>query len=224
MGMPVESSIVLDETLQDYSNEYPQAATNDNFVENRIDYQIQKTNLLLYETDKQNNILAYLPTLSFYANYGYQAMRSDFDLFKSGKEWYNSSGIGLELKIPVFSGFQKYSKVQQSNLNIEKSKETLKRTEQSIMVEVSNYYIQFKNAIDNIQIEKENLALAESVYNNTQLAFTQGTGSSLDLVQTESILRETQNNYYSKLLTLYLAKLDLEKSQGTLLNFINNLK
>jgi outer membrane protein TolC len=224
MGMPVESSIVLDETLQDYSNEYPQATQNDNFVENRIDYQIQKTNLLLYETDKQNNILAYLPTLSFYANYGYQAMRSDFDLFKSGKEWYNSSGIGLELKIPVFSGFQKYSKIQQSNLNIEKSKETLKLTEQSIKVEVSNYYIQFKNAIDNIQIEKENLALAESVYNNTQLDFTQGTGSSLDLVQTESILRETQNNYYSKLLTLYLAKLDLEKSQGTLLNFINNLK
>jgi len=224
MGMPVESSIVLDETLQDYSNEYPQATQNDNFVENRIDYQIQKTNLLLYETDKQNNILAYLPTLSFYANYGYQAMRSDFDLFKSGKEWYNSSGIGLELKIPVFSGFQKYSKIQQSNLNIEKSKETLKLTEQSIKVEVSNYYIQFKNAQDNIQIEKENLALAESVYNNTQLAFTQGTGSSLDLVQTESILRETQNNYYSKLLTLYLAKLDFEKSQGTLLNFINNLK
>jgi len=225
MGMPVESSIVLAETLQDYSTEYSQTTpTNDNFVENRIDYQIQKTNVLLYETDKQNNVLAYLPTLSFYANYGYQAMRSDFDLFKSGKEWYNSSGIGLELKIPIFSGFQKYSKVQQSNLNIEKSKETLKLTEQSIKVEVSNYYIQFKNALDNIENEKENLALAESVYNNTQLAFTQGTGSSLDLVQTESALRETQNNYYSKLLTLYLAKLDLEKSQGTLLNFINNLK
>jgi outer membrane protein TolC len=109
-------------------------------------------------------------------------------------------------------------------LNIEKALENLKLTEQSIKVELSNYYIQFRNAIDNIQTEKENLALAESVYKNTQLEFTQGTGSSLDLVQTESALRETQNNYYSKLLILYIAKLDLEKSQGTLTNFINNLK
>jgi len=89
---------------------------------------------------------------------------------------------------------------------------------------ISNYSIQFQNAIDNIQTERENLALAESVYQKHTIGIYTGTGSSLDLVQTESSLRETQNNYYNKLLTLYIAKLDLEKSQGTLTNFINNLK
>jgi outer membrane protein TolC len=224
MGMQVESSIVLQEALPDSATTFVESGNNRNFIENRVDYQIQKTNVELYEADKQNNIAAYIPTLSFYANYNLQAMRTEFDFFKSGNDWYNNSAIGLELKIPVFSGFQKYSKVEQSQLNIEKAVENLKLTEQSIKVELSNYYIQFRNAIDNIQTEKENLALAESVYKNTQLEFTQGTGSSLDLVQTESALRETQNNYYSKLLTLYIAKLDLEKSQGTLTNFINNLK
>jgi outer membrane protein TolC len=224
MGMPVDSALVLTEDLQGYAGDFTQANTNENFVENRIDYQIQKTNVLLYEADKQNNIFAYLPSLSFYANYTYTAMRSDFDIFKSGKQWFQSSAIGLDLKIPIFSGGQKYAKIQQSELNVQKANENLKRTEQSIKVEVSNFYIQFKNAFDNIQNEKENLALAESVYKNTQLEFSQGTGSSLDLVQSESALRETQNNYYTKLLTLYIAKLDLEKSQGTLINFINNLK
>ena len=224
MGMPVDSTIVLSETLTDNNDLLVPQSTNENFIENRIDYQIQQTNVSLYEADKQNNIAAYLPSLSFNANYGYSAMRSEFDIFKSGKTWYNSSSIGLELKIPIFSGFQRYSKVQQSQLNIEKAKEMLKYTEQSIKVEHSNYYIQFKNAFDNIKNERENLTLAEDVYKNTQLEFSQGTGSSLDLVQAESSLRETQNNYYSKLLTLYIAKLDLEKSQGTLINFINNLK
>jgi len=224
MGMPVDSSITLSEKLPDYADTSAVTGSNENFVENHIDYQIQKTNLMLYETDKQNNISAYLPSLSFYANYSYQAMRSEFDFFKAGKNWYNSSAIGLELKIPVFSGFQRYSRVEQSQLNIEKAMENLKLTEQSIKVGLSNNGIQYHNALDNIQMEKENLALAESVFKNTQLEFSQGTGSSLDLVQTESALRETQNNYYSKLLTLYIAKLDLEKSQGTLTNFINNLK
>lgn len=224
MGMPVENSITLTGDLPDYSTEFSLANSNESVAEKRIDYQMLESNLRLYEADKQNNIYAYLPTLSFYANYSYQAMRSQFDFLKSDKDWYNSSAIGLELKVPVFSGFQKYSKVQQSQLNIEKTQESLKKTEQAIKVEVSNYYIQFKNALDNIQNEKENLSLAESVYSNTQLAFSQGTGSTLDLVQSESALRETQNNYYNKLLTLYVAKLDLEKSQGSLINFINNLK
>jgi outer membrane protein TolC len=224
MGMPVGNEIVLQAALPDSVAAAVESGDNINFVENRVDYQIQKTNIELYEADKQNNISAYLPTLSFYANYNFQAMRTEFDFFKSGRDWYNNSAIGLELKIPVFSGFKRYSKVEQSQLNIEKATENLKLTGQLIKVELSNYYIQFQNAIDNIQTERENLILAESVYQNTQLEFTQGTGSSLDLVQTESSLRETQNNYYNKLLTLYIAKLDLEKSQGTLTNFINNLK
>ena len=224
IGMPVDSSIVLAETVPDSAVSFGQTSNAQAFIENRLDYQMQKTQVELYEADKQNNIAAYLPTLSFYANYNFQAMRTEFDFFKSDKEWYKNSAIGLELKIPIFSGLQKYYKVEQSQLNIEKATENLKLTEQSIKVELSNYYIQFRNAIDNIQTEKENLALAESVYKNTQLEFSQGTGSSLDLVQTESSLRETQNNYYNKLLTLYIAKLDLEKSQGTLINFINNLK
>jgi outer membrane protein len=224
MGMSVDSTIILNTVLGNYEEMHSPVNVDNNYVDNRIDFQIQKTNVMLYEADKQNNVYAYLPSLSFYANYTYSAMRSEFDIFKSGRQWFESAGIGLELKVPVFSGGQKYSKIQQSQLNIEKANENLKHTEQSIKVEVSNYYIQFKNALDNIQNEKDNLALAESVYKNTQLEFSQGSGSSLDLVHSESALRETQNNYYTKLLTLYIAKLDLEKSQGTLINFINNLK
>lgn len=224
MGMPVDSVIVISESLPDSSIVFAQTKQVNVPVENRIDYKIRDTYISLYEADKQNNIAAYLPTLSFYANYGYSAMRKEFDFFSGGKDWYNSSAIGLELKIPVFSGLQRLAKVEQSQLNIEKAKENLKFTVQSIKVEVSNYYMQYRNALDNIQTEKENLALAESVFKNTQLEFSQGTGSSLELVQTESSLRETQNNYYNKLLTLYLAKLNLDKSQGIINEFINNLK
>lgn len=226
MGMPVDSTIVLSEALPDSTMLFSQFKQIEHPVENRIEYKIQNTYISLYETDKQNNIAAYLPTLSFYANYGYQAMRSEFNFFSSGNgnTWFNNSAIGLELKIPVFSGFSRLAKVETSQLNIEKSKENLKYTEQAIKVEVANNYMQYRNALDNIETERQNLSLAQSVYTNTQLEFAQGTGSSLDLVQTESSLRETQNNYYNKLLTLYIAKLNLDKSQGMINQFINNLK
>jgi outer membrane protein len=225
MGMPINGPIVLSDSLL---NIEPQTTaidlTPNVFPENRVDYRLQKLNLDIQEADRSNNYAAYFPTLSFYANYSYQAYRSDFDMFQSGKDWYKSSAIGLQLKIPVFSGFQRLSKVSQSQLGVEKAKENIKLKEQTIQVEVLNYQIQYKTALDNIQNEKENLLLAESVYQNTQQEFKQGASSSLDLVQAESSLRETQNNYYSKLLALYTAKLDKEKANGTLINFINNLK
>ncbi|MDP4172898.1 MAG: TolC family protein [Bacteroidota bacterium] len=224
MGMPVESSIDLPDELSDNLITTTEEQTGQNYIENRIDYQIQKSSLALYEADRENNIAAYYPSLSFTANYSYQAMRQQFDIFNFQKSWYNSASIGLQISIPVFSGFKRYAKVEESGLNVLKAQENLKLTEQSIKVELSNYYIQFRNAVDNIQREKENLELAENVYKNTQIEFSQGVSSSLDLIQSESTLRETQNNYYTKLLTLYIAKLDLEKSRGNLINFINNIK
>jgi outer membrane protein TolC len=194
------------------------------FLDLRTDYQLQKTNIALYEADKENNVSAYLPTLSFYANYNYQAMRNQFNIFAKDQDWYNNSAIGLELKIPIFSGFSRYAKVEQSALNIEKEKENLRQNEQSIYVDVSNKTHEYNNAISNIQIEKDNMNLAESVYKNTQLDFAQGASSSLDLTQAERSLVEAQNNYYTRLQSLYIARLDLEKAQGTLNNFLHNIK
>nr|HPO64279.1 TolC family protein [Candidatus Kapabacteria bacterium] len=151
-------------------------------------------------------------------------MRKEFDFFDSEKNWFSNSSIGLKLNIPIFSGFSKQARVEKSEIALEIQKENMKNLEQSINVNISNYYIQFKNAMENIQNEKSNLELAQSVFENTQIEFNQGKTSSLELTQSESSLRETQNNYYNKLLELYLAQLDLEKQKGTLNNFINNIK
>ena len=224
MGMPVDSSIVLLDTVLTVDIQTIEIQPDSFSIENHIDYQLQKTNLSIYEMDKKRNVAGYLPSLSFNANYGYSAMRDGFDFFNSGGGWYPSSSIGFTLKVPIFDGLQRNARISQSKLNIEKSKENIRLTEQSIKVELSNSEIQYRNAVDNIHSEKENLDLAESVYKNTQLEYQQGAGSSLDLVQSESSYRESLNNYYNKLLNLYIAKINLEQSKGTLLNYINNLK
>jgi outer membrane protein len=223
MGMPLENNISLADTLFNAEQEYL-GFSNNNYLDKRTDYQIQKINLLLQESDRKKNISSFLPSLSFSASYSYQAMRQEFNFFNSGQEWYPGSSVGLTLSIPIFDGFQRNSKLSQSEVNINKAKENIKLVEQSIKVEVSNYEIQYRNALDNIKNEKENLELAESVYKNTQLDYQHGASTSLDLVQAESSLREAQNNYYNKLLDLYLARLDLEQSKGNLINYINNLK
>lgn len=226
IGMPVENTLTpVDSLNENFSvfSEKAQSGETESF-KNRIDYQLKLTNVEVQKTYKQNYMAAYLPTLSFNASYNFQAMRQEFNIFDFSKQWFSSATIGLELKIPIFSGFSKLSRVQQAKLNVDIANETLKLAEQSIKVEQSNYSIQYTTAMDNIRSQKETLDLAESVYSNTQMEFQQGAASANDLVQAESSLKESQNQYYNKLLSLYTARLDLEKSQGTITNFINNLK
>jgi outer membrane protein TolC len=223
MGMPVDSSIALADTTININNHL---LANDTVhklqIENIIDYQLKKTNVSLMLIDKKTKIAAFLPALSFYGNYNYNAMRQKFNFFDSDKDWYPSSGIGLKLTIPVFDGLQRNSRVTQSELNIKIAKENLLLTEQSIKVDISNYEILYKNALDNINREKENLDLAESVYKNTQLEYQQGASSTLDLIQSESSYMVAQNTYFNKLLDIYIARLDLEKVKGNLMKFLNN--
>jgi len=222
MGMPLDSSLLLSDTSLNDEFEKPESDTeNDNCYEKRIDYQLLKINLKLQETDRSRNISGYLPSLSFNAKYNYQSMPDNFTF---GDDWYESSGIGLSLTIPIFDGFQKGARLAQSKYSIEKAKETIKSAEQLIKVDVANYEMQYRNALDNIGNEKVNMVLAEDVYKNMQMSYQQGAGSSLELIQAESSLREAQNNYFNKLLSLYTARLDLEQSKGTLMNFIEHQK
>jgi outer membrane protein TolC len=223
MGMPVDADVALADTNIDDQEASKYSPANEDYIENRVDYQLQKTNLLVDQIAKRKSFSEFLPSLSFTASYNYQAMRQEFNFFDS-EHWYPGANIGLTLSIPIFDGFQKVSRLNQSEINIKIAEQNLKLTEQAIKVDASNYEIQYRNALDNIKTEKDNLTLAEEVYKNTQIDYQHGAGTSLDLVQAESSLREAQNNYFSKLLNLYIARLDLEQSRGSLMNYINNLK
>ncbi|MBL4561382.1 MAG: TolC family protein [Labilibaculum sp.] len=223
IGMPVDSLIVLADSSFNIEIQELVLATNSSSFENRTDYQLQKLALNSYELEKKLNATGYLPSLSFNAYYGVNAMRDEFDFFNNG-DWHPNSYIGLSLRIPVFDGMQRQSRIAQSKLEIEKSKVTINQFQELIKVELSNSEIQYQNAIDNIQSEQANLNLAESVLKSTQLQYEQGTSSALDLVQAESSYRESFNNYYNKLLNYYIAQINLEHSKGTLTEYLNNLK
>lgn len=222
MGMPLDSAIILaDTTIESSYNRFIEEKSPAFQINQVFDYQLKKANITLMQTDKKTKKAAFLPSLSFFGNYNYNAMRQEFTFFEPNKDWYSSSTIGIKLNIPVFDGLQRNSKLAQSELNIKIAKENLVLTAQSIKVDISNYEIQYKNALDNINREKENLDLAESVYKNSQLEYQQGASSTLDIIQNESAYMVSQNTYFNKLLDLYIARLNLEKAKGTLINFIN---
>lgn len=222
MGMPVELGINLTDTTMNVDNPLVESLPNDFNLENRADYQLQKITLKTFEADKDRNKAGYLPSLNLSANLATSAMRKQFNFFDTSEKWFSNSSLVFSLRIPVFDGLQRQQRIAQSNLNIQKSKVKMEQSEQSIRVDLSNYENQYRTAVNNIKNEKDNLALSEQVYKSTQLQYQQGMATSLDLVQAESSYNESTNNYYAKLLNLYIARINLEQGKGNLLNYINN--
>jgi len=222
MGMPVETGINLTDSVMNDDNQMLGALVNDFNIENRTDYQLQKIALKAFEAEKSRNVAGYLPTLNMSLNLGANAMRKKFNFLDSNEKWYPNSSLIFSLRVPIFDGMQRQQRIAQANLNIQKNKVKMAQSEQSIRVDLSNYENQYRTAINNIQNEKDNQILSESVYKNTQLQYQQGVATSLDLVQAESSYNESTNNYFSKLLTLYIARINLEQGKGNLLNYINN--
>ncbi len=227
MGMPLTEQIALSDTALAFN---PQdrvlAETSEASYQNRIDYQILQTNLKLQELDRKNNTVGYYPTLNAVANYGYQAQGGDFALFATNNNgWvdYNTATIGLRLNIPVFDGLQRHAKVQQSKLKADQLKENISLTKQSIDLETSNAFSKYSSTLQRIDADQQNVALAKDVYQITQLEFQEGVGTSTDVVEAETALRQAQNTYVTTLLDLYLARLDLEKSKGNLFTYIDSL-
>ncbi len=226
MGMELTQPLTLSDTALAFNQE--EAVLTDvpeNFFQNRIEYKILQTNLRLQELDRRNTTAGYFPSLTGFANYGYVGQGSDAGLFKtSSNGWvdYTTSTIGLRLRIPVFDGLQRNALVQQSKLKARQLEENINLTKQSINLEVSNALTQYRNTLQRIETEQQNVQLAEEVYRVTQLEFREGVGTSTDVVNAETALRQAQTTYITTLLDLYTARLDLERAKGNILPYLTN--
>ncbi|MBL7892159.1 MAG: TolC family protein, partial [Bacteroidia bacterium] len=183
---------------------------------NRIEYSMteaqKRAAYLQYKSDKQS----FLPTLVAFANVGTNTGGIKFDLYNSDKSWYNFAILGLNLNMPIFNGLQRHYKAQQSKLGLQKAENDLKFIQQSIDLEVANAGVQLQNAVASLETQKKNIVLAEDIYKVSKLKYEQGVGSNLEVLTAETALKEAQTNYFSSLYDALIAKVDYQKSIGTL--------
>jgi hypothetical protein len=63
---------------------------------------------------------------SFGANYTLNAIGQKF-FTNSNTLWINSAYLGLNINVPIFDGFQRKYKIQQAELNVQKTENTMSR-------------------------------------------------------------------------------------------------
>ncbi|MFM2401795.1 MAG: hypothetical protein RI950_1312 [Bacteroidota bacterium] len=216
MGYPMEEPIRTSESLDKIELATFNTNTAGDFsYANRIEYSILQTQESLAELDLKSIKAGYLPRLLLNANYGYNAGANGFGDLMS-KQWFDNSAITMSLQIPIFDGYSKKYKAVQSENNLQKVRQSFGLLKSSIDLQRSQASITLKNALESMKEQKANLDLANEISRVTRVKYQQGVGSNLEVLNAESSIKESQVNYFTALYNALIAKVEVEKANGTL--------
>ena len=222
MGMPIETKIEIPQKAFEVSLqsliEMPNTA-------NRSEYLLLKKTEELLLFQKKSIEALYYPTLSLTAGYNFIGQGPRLPLGgkpADGVYWSDFSSIGLNLRVPIFTGFSTRSKVRQADIKLKTNQADLDDTKLGLDLAFANAKTQIDNSLITIQNQKENAQLATEVLDNTRNNYIQGLAPLTDLLDAENSLTEAQNNYTSALLDYKLAEIQLIKSKGELKSLLNN--
>lgn len=232
MGLPIEQNLLLTDSINQYLTNLDYAANESINPSNRVEYQLLKLQVKSYQLDLKNNRGAALPSLVAQASLGAFTSTKDLNIFKNrniavfkdlnsapeiknqGTYWSSFSYVQLGLNVPIFSGLQRSSKVQQSRLNLSKAENNLKNFEQAVNVQAQAAKVNLQNSQRSMSIQKRNMELAKNVSSHTFKKYKAGVGSNLEVTDAEASLKESQINYYNALYDFLVNKLDYETAAG----------
>jgi outer membrane protein TolC len=76
-------------------------------------------------------------------------------------KWYSYSTFGVTLSVPIFSGLQRTYQIQQSKLALLKTQNSFTSLKQGIDLSIQQNTVTFKNAVETLKSQDENMDLAE---------------------------------------------------------------
>ncbi|WP_337968137.1 TolC family protein [uncultured Flavobacterium sp.] len=220
MGMPIEAQIDMP---KEEFEVVPVALTEVPNVENRTEYLLLKKQEELLVYNKKAVEAGYYPTLSLTAGYNYIGQGPQMPWFakpSDGVYWSDYSAIGLNLHVPIFTGFGTRAKVRQADVEIRSLQEDIKDTKLSLDLDYRNAMAQIDNNLVTINNQKENMRLATEILSNTKNNYLQGLASLTDLLDAENAQLEAQNNFTRAVLNYKIAEISLIKSKGELKTLI----
>lgn len=224
MGKDMNDKIDVEAIDLKIFEDQSQISTNLNFDLNLLTpYKLLQQQENIGKLQRKSAIYESLPVLSAMINYNYNGVSDEF--FKGATNyWYGSSAVGLNLRIPIFSGLSRSAKVKQADFEILKIKEDAATLEQTLNMSFLNAQMKIEDSRKTIYAQRENMSLAEEVYNVSESNYSQGLASMSDVLNANSSLIQSQMSYADALNNFMKSYVELLKANGTVRKLIETNK
>ncbi|MES1221800.1 MAG: TolC family protein [Bacteroidota bacterium] len=217
IGLSQADSLILKDTLT--SSQIKEGLLDENFdYDNRNEIKWLNKSIQLQGYDIKRYKLSYFPTVSAFFGLQKTGQRSSFDANANNKPWfwYSTNQVGLNVAIPIFDGNQKKYKIQQSRFTLNKIENSLENAKKGIDLELTVAKNTLNNALINMDMQEDNMKLAQKVYDTEKKKYEAGLGSSFDILQSDTALQQAQSNYFRSLYDAIIARVSYLKALGKL--------
>lgn len=191
---------------------------------NQYELQLLQSKQKLAEQQRKMIGQGYIPSLSLTGSWMYSAYTDKAkNWFHSGpsNHWYQSSGIGLTLRIPIFDGLEKRAKMRKAKIEVENTRLSYENALKNMQTQYLNATNELMNSQRNFTKQKANYLLAEDVYQVTTDRYREGIASMTEVLQDEMRMSEAQNNYINAHYNYQVTNLTLLKLTGQLETLFN---
>ncbi len=212
LGMDIDNASILVENLDDLTRKQTDLSLveSDFSIENNVDYKLaMNLNEQRYFELKLQKSRA-LPTLNAFINYGNFAFSDRFNFLSNEAQWFETSALGFDLSIPIFSSLKRSASTQRAKIALDKAKTQLTEAEEQIRLQLKQSRSNYILAIEQYDTNKENLELAERIENKNQIKYAEGIASSFELRQAQLQLYDAQNKHLQSMVDVINTKTSLE--------------
>ena len=178
----------------------------------RIEYQLLLTQHKLLEANLKYNKWSYLPSLSANGAYNFNFLNNDFS--KLYNKSFPNSYAGLTLAFPIFQGGKRKYNIQQAEWELKRTDLDMVSLKNAVNAEYNSALAEYKASLANFLAVKENVSLAQEVYDVIQLQYNSGIKTYLEVITSETDLRAAQINYFNALYQVLSSKIDVRRSLG----------
>lgn len=178
----------------------------------RIEYLQLQTQRSLLEANVKYNKWDFLPSVSANGAYNFNYLNNDFG--KLYNQSFPNSYAGLTLAFPIFQGGKRKYNIRQAEWQLKKTDLDIISLKNSVNTEYTTAIANYKSSLLNYQALKENILLAQEVYDVINLQYRSGIKTYLEVVNAETDLRTSQINYFNALYLVLISKIDVQKSSG----------
>ena len=129
-------------------------------------------------------------------------------------DWPVTSSIGLQLSLPLFTGFRISSQVEQAKLGLLQSMSRLEDLKADVRAEIEMKLSDLEESRKRIEVQDRTIRTAERSYEITLLRFREGIGSQLELSEAELQLNKAKTNYLQAVYDYLVARVECDKALG----------
>jgi outer membrane protein len=165
-----------------------------------------------------------LPTLSLSAGYSNSRNGSDIEVFDNiagnslrttstqpeGRNW------SLDLRFPIFTGGLNHSRVQQSVYSHRVASETLERISRQTERQTRDAYLAVISNVSRVRALRQAVESNRTALRATEAGFEVGTQTTVDVLQSQQLLRTAETTYSQARYQYILGVLLLKQAAGTL--------